>query len=68
MHNSDRSNFHSFYFRMQNAHTKYTKISTIRKFPAIWYMVLLGQYPLCNNIAHNKIMHAATTLPFVLEG
>ena len=31
------SNFHSFYFLMQNAHTNYTKISTMRKFPAIRY-------------------------------
>ena len=29
----ERSNFRSFYFRMQNAHTKYTKICTVRNFP-----------------------------------
>ena len=37
---SDPSNFSSFYFCIQKAHTKYTKISTIRKFPAIWYVPL----------------------------
>ena len=31
----DGSNFRGFYFRMQNAHAKYAKISTMRKFPAI---------------------------------
>ena len=35
----DRSIFCiSFYFCMQNVHAKYAKISTIRKFPTIWYM------------------------------
>ena len=31
------SNFHGFYFRMQNADAKYAKVSTMRKFPAIRY-------------------------------
>ena len=31
-------NFCSFYFRMQNAHAKYVKISTIQKFPTIRYV------------------------------
>ena len=34
----ERSNFRSF-FRIQNTHMKYTKISTIRKFPTIRYVV-----------------------------
>ena len=28
----------SFYFRISRLHTKYTKISTVRKFPAIRYV------------------------------
>ena len=43
MQNFDHSNFCSFYFRMLNVHTKYTKISTMGKFPAVWYYYPLGK-------------------------
>ena len=38
----DGWNSRSFYFHMQNAHVKYAKVSTIRKFPAIRYLVWSG--------------------------
>ena len=39
----NRSNFHSFYFRMQSTHAEYAKISTMRKFPAIRYSVIYDE-------------------------
>ena len=31
---------HKIFERSQNAHTKHTKISTIQKFPTIWYVLI----------------------------
>ena len=49
MQNFDGS---SFYFRMLNVHMKYTKISTMGKFPAVRYY-----YPLGKSLVQNLVVY-----------
>ena len=53
------SNFHSFYFRIQSVHTKYTKISTIRKFPTI--STYLKRY----SSRYSSLPQVCTVIPLV---